>query len=67
MSISTEHLETEAGRKIQETVNRIAKGIRDPEASRKALERLAEGREEMRRRIGVQNIAVSLIREGRDE
>lgn len=66
MSTTQDHLETVGGRAVQEAMDRAMKGVRDPEASRKALERLRRGREEMRQRIGVQEVAVDLIREARE-
>lgn len=67
MSTSIEHLETESGRRLQESLDRAAKGQKDPEASRKALARLEQSREEMREKIGTVNVAVDLIRSARDQ
>jgi len=67
METTSNHLETASGRELQETVDRVMKGIRDPEASRKALERLDRGREEIQRRLGTVEVAVDLIREVRDQ
>ena len=66
MSITNSHLETEEGRKLQETIDKVSKGIRDPEASRQALERLRQGREEMRQRVGTVDVVVPLLRELRE-
>ena len=52
---------------LQEAVDRVVKGVRDPEAMRKACERMDQMREEMRRRVGEVEVAVDLIREIRDE
>jgi hypothetical protein len=41
-------------------------GIRDPEAAKRARERMDRMREENRRRFGEQAVAVELIRQARD-
>ena len=51
---------------LQAALDRLSRGIRDPEAARKSRERMDRVREENRKRLGVQNIAVDLIRESRD-
>lgn len=51
--------------RLHETLRRLKAGERDPEEGKRALERLALGREEMRKRIGVVDIAVELVREAR--
>jgi len=51
----------------EEAVNRILHGTRDPEAMRRACERMDRMREEMRQRVGEVEFAVDLIRESRDE
>jgi hypothetical protein len=57
----------EAMAELEEVVARIMRGERDPEAMRLAAERMDRTREEMRQRVGIVDIAVQLIREGRDE
>ena len=52
---------------LQEAADRAAKGIRDPDAMRKACERMDRMREELYQKHGLLDIAVDLIREGRDE
>ncbi len=52
---------------LEEAVNRLLRGTRDPEAMRKACERMDRMREEMRQRVGEVEFAVDLIRESRDE
>jgi hypothetical protein len=52
---------------LQEAVDRLVKGIRDPEAMRRACDRMDRMREEMRKRVGEVEVAVDLIRESRDE
>jgi hypothetical protein len=46
---------------------RATSGVRDPEIMRRACERMDRMREELRRRTGDLDVAVELIREGRDE
>jgi hypothetical protein len=48
-------------------VDRVLRGVRDPEAMRRASERMDRMREEMRQRVGNVNLAVPLIRETWDE
>jgi hypothetical protein len=48
-------------------IENAMKGVRDPEQMRAAAERLKQGREELQKKFGVMNVAVDLIREGRDE
>ncbi len=48
-------------------VDRVLRGVRDPEAMRHAAERMDRMREEMRQRVGNVDLAVPLIREARDE
>jgi hypothetical protein len=52
---------------LQEAADRAVKGIRDPEAIRKACERMDKLREEIRRKHGLLDIGVPAIRELRDE
>jgi hypothetical protein len=59
-SISPEQLAA-----LQDAANRAAAGIRDPEAMRKACERMDRMREENRKQFGIQEIAVELIRDAR--
>lgn len=51
---------------VQASVDRVLKGVRDPEAMRQAAERMDRMREEMRKRVGNVDLAVPLIRETRD-
>ena len=51
---------------LQNAVDRATKGIRDPEAARKACGRMDRMREELRLRQGMLDIAVPSIRELRD-
>lgn len=52
---------------VQAAVDRVLRGIRDPEVMRRAAERMDRMREEMRQRVGDVELAVSLIRATRDE
>jgi hypothetical protein len=52
---------------VQAAIDRVLKGVRDPEAMRQAAERMDRMREEMRQRVGNVDLAVPLIRETRDE
>jgi hypothetical protein len=52
---------------LHETLAEAAKGFRDPEKMRKASEEMDRLREELRLRIGTVEVAVDLVRTGRDE
>lgn len=52
---------------LEEAVDQIMKGVRDPDAMDRAAQEMDEGREEIKRRLGELNIAVELVRETRDE
>jgi hypothetical protein len=54
-------------KELEEAVDRLVKGIRDPEAVRRACRRMDQMREEMRQRVGEGEWAVNLVREARDE
>lgn len=62
---TTNTLQSELLAELQDAANKAAAGVRDPEAMRKACERMDRMREENRQRIGTQNIAVELIRDAR--
>jgi benzoyl-CoA reductase/2-hydroxyglutaryl-CoA dehydratase subunit BcrC/BadD/HgdB len=51
---------------LQEAIERAMKGIRDPEAMRKACDRMDRMREETYRKHGLLDIAVPSIRALRD-
>ena len=51
---------------LQQALDFLAKGIRDPEAAKKACERMDRMREENRRLFGEQNSAVGIVREMRE-
>ena len=65
-SAETEAMIT-ADPEVQAAINRVLEGKRDPESMRLAAERMDKMREEMRKRTGVIDLAVPLIRETRDE
>ncbi len=52
---------------VQAAIDRVLKGVRDPDAMRQAAERMDRMREEMRQRVGNVDLAVLLIRETRDQ
>ena len=52
---------------VQAAVDRVLRGVRDPESMRQAAERMDRMREEMRRRVGDVDLAVPLIRETRTD
>lgn len=51
---------------LQEAAEQAAKGIRDPEAMRKASERLDALRRTVEKRVGIVKVAVDLVREARE-
>jgi hypothetical protein len=51
---------------LRDVLHHVAGGIRDPEAAKQARERMDRIREENRRLFGEQDLAVDLIRRGRD-
>jgi hypothetical protein len=53
--------------KLEEAVDRLVRGIRDPESMRDAAREMDAAREELRKRQGEMTIAVDLIRESRNE
>lgn len=56
----------DAKRRLDLAIERIMKGIRDPEAGRQADQEMDRMREETWKRIGTVEVAVDLIREARD-
>jgi hypothetical protein len=59
-------ISTELQAALRETLDQLARGVRDPEAAKKACERMDRLREENRQLFGGQNIAVEIIREIRN-
>jgi hypothetical protein len=51
---------------MQEAANKAARGVREPEAAKRACQNMDRISEEIRRRHGVLDIGVSAIREHRD-
>jgi hypothetical protein len=51
---------------LQEAANQAVKGLRDPDAVRKACERMDSMRERNRQRVGTQDVGVEIIREMRE-
>lgn len=58
---------TTAKHELEEAIARRMKGVRDPDAARKACERMDHMREETRKRVGTVEVAVKFIRELRDQ
>jgi hypothetical protein len=52
---------------LNEAMSRLMKGIRDPEAGKKAREDMDRMREETRSRIGTVDVAVDLVRDARNQ
>ena len=52
---------------MQAAIDRAVRGVRDPASVRSACDRMDRMRDEMRQRVGDVEVAVTLIREGRDE
>jgi hypothetical protein len=52
---------------LEEAVDEIMKGVRDPEKMDRAAREMDEGREEIRQRLGELNLAVELVREARSD
>lgn len=52
---------------LQETLTRAASGVRDRVEMREAREEMNRLREELKRKIGVVDIAVELIRDARNQ
>ena len=52
---------------LEEALERVVKRQRDPERLRKAIEGLERSREETRKKIGIVDVAVDLIRDARNQ
>ena len=63
---TNEFLPTQLLAELQEAADKAAMGVHDPEAMKEACERMDHMREENKKRFGVQNIGVDIIREMRD-
>ena len=64
--MTTEILPT-GKQELDSAMARLMKGVRDPEAGRKAREDMDRMREETRKRIGTVEVAVELVRDARDQ
>lgn len=53
--------------KMQETADKAAKGIRDPEEMDRAFKEMDRVREELRKKIGTVDMALDLIRDARNQ
>jgi hypothetical protein len=51
---------------LQEAAERAAKGIRDTDIMQQASKRLDDLREAVKRRVGIVDLAVDLVREARE-
>jgi hypothetical protein len=51
---------------LREALDDLARGVRNPDAARKASARMDQMREENRKLLGEQNSAAAIIREMRD-
>ena len=58
---------SEIKRELTGAIAKLACNERDPEAIRKACARMDRMREELRDKHGELNVAVELVRQGRDE
>jgi hypothetical protein len=63
MSIDTTN---SAASELQKTLERVQAGVRDPVAMRQACERMDRAREELRKKIGIVDVAVEFIRDARN-
>lgn len=52
---------------LRAAADRVAKGVRDPVAMKKAARAMDRMREETRKQVGMVDVAVDLIRETRDD
>ena len=64
---TTGFIPDEVKAELQEALDNLSKGVRDPEKAWRAREHMNRIREENRRLFGEQNIAVELIRQTRDQ
>jgi hypothetical protein len=65
--MSSDHIPPEVMAELQQAAERAAAGVRDPEAMRRACERMDRLREEIRRKHGVLDIGVPAIRGLRED
>jgi hypothetical protein len=60
-------IDTSIMAELQDAIDRIERGVRDPDFMRQACIDMDREREELRRQVGELDIAVELIRDARDE
>jgi hypothetical protein len=65
--MKSEEIPPDVMAELQQAAERAAAGVRDPEAMRRASERMDRLREEIRRRHGVLDIGVPAIRDLRED
>ena len=58
---------TDVTKELQEVMDRLVRGTRDPEAGRRARADMDRMREETRQRIGTIEVAVDFIRDARNQ
>jgi hypothetical protein len=58
---------SEVAKELQAVMDRLVRGVRDPVVGRKAREDMDRMREETRRRVGIVDAAVDLVRDARDQ
>ncbi len=63
--MSTEIIKGDVTKELQDAMDRVVRGVRDPEVGRKAREEMDRMREETRQRVGTIEVAVDLIRDAR--
>jgi hypothetical protein len=64
---ATESIPPDLMAELRAATERAARGVHDADIMRRACERMDQMREELRKRAGDLDVAVDLIREGRDE
>ena len=60
------HQTSPAVQEIELSLEKAMRGVRDPQEMEKAIEDLNRMREELRKRIGIVDIAVELVRDARN-
>lgn len=59
-------ISSDDARQLKDLIAKLMRGERDPEAAKKARERMDRMREETRQRVGTLDVAVDLVRELRE-
>jgi hypothetical protein len=52
---------------LEQAVKNLMNGVRDPVAMDRSADEMDQGRQEIRQRLGVVNLAVELVREARGD